>query len=380
MKKFISIASILALSISVVACDTTENETTQPETPVENTENADVTTDEEVTDEEMTEEETDLSGTYVGYSWKGESKGTTLEEAKQKIETTLELDKDGNIVSAKMDFLKMDSEGNWYARNDASGSVEVDFSVDPTVATPGEEYADGSSMFNFDVTDKMSLYAVAVDEDNTVAYGFVDPMNRYLYEMKFEPGYDFANMTVADMTINNGFVPTVRTSTGGIMKPSTWEDISDVSMLKLGGYSYVINMRGDYQGISEETTVEELLILSGVDFVEGVPQPKDAEYAFHSQGGWAGNYNAVAENLVGMNVMDMTSLIDFDVKYADSVNEDNFFGVNTDTVATATKSVQNSYDTISGATVRFSRENTSFQRALVEAGIISEEEVVKGRF
>jgi len=34
----------------------------------------------------------------------------------------------------------------------------------------------------------------------------------------------------------------------------------------------------------------------------------------------------------------------------------------------------------SGATVRISRESTSYQRALVEAGILDESDVVIGRF
>ncbi len=371
MKKFIAITSVLTLTLAITSCASNK------QVQVENETNTDI----EAKTKEETSDEMDLSGTYVGYSWKGESKGVTLEEAVEKIETTLVLEKDGTIVDVKMNFFKRDNEGNWYARNDNTGSVDVDFTVEPTIATPGEEYVAGESMFTFDLTDKMSVYAIAVDEDNTVAYGFVDPMNRYLYEMKFEPGFDFANTTIGDMTINNGFIPTVRVSSGGMMKPQTWDDISDVSMLNLGKYSYVINIRGDYKGISNATTVEELLTLSGVDFIEGVPQPKEAEHLYHSNGGWVGNYISVSKALAGKNATELTSLIDYSKgKLKESVNEDNFFGINTDTVASATKSVQNSYDTIAGATVRFSRENTSYQRALVEAGIITEEDVIKGRF
>jgi hypothetical protein len=49
------------------------------------------------------------------------------------------------------------------------------------------------------------------------------------------------------------------------------------------------------------------------------------------------------------------------------VNENNEFGVDVQTGATRT--IQNSTDGISGATVRMSRESTSYQRALVDAGI-----------
>ncbi len=370
MKKFITISTALALTLSMVACAKDEP---QPEVPAEVENNG--------TTDGTEEDSVDLSGVYTGYSWRGESKGTTLEEANQKVETILELDKDGNIVAADMNFLKLDKEGNWYERNDTSGSVTVDFGVEPTIATPGEEYAKGDSMFAFDVTDMMSIYATAVDTDGTVAYGFVDPINRYLYEAKFAPDFDFAGTTVADLTINNGFVPTTRTSTGGMIKPTAWDEYLDTNMLGMNDYSYVVNMRGDYRGITTETTVEELLTLSGVKFVDGMAQPKEATYDFHSNGGWNGNYEAFAESVTGKNAMELTSLINYTgSRYADSVNEENFFGINTDTVASATKTAQDSYDTIAGATVRFSRENTSYQRALVEAGIISEEDVIKGRF
>ncbi len=46
---------------------------------------------------------------------------------------------------------------------------------------------------------------------------------------------------------------------------------------------------------------------------------------------------------------------------------------NNDLYAGATRTVQDSCDGISGATVRMAREATSYQRALAEAGIIEEE-------
>jgi len=51
-----------------------------------------------------------------------------------------------------------------------------------------------------------------------------------------------------------------------------------------------------------------------------------------------------------------------------------------DTVTGATKTVQDSVDTISGATVRMSRESGAYQRALVDAGILEEKDVIKGRY
>ncbi len=73
------------------------------------------------------------------------------------------------------------------------------------------------------------------------------------------------------------------------------------------------------------------------------------------------------------------ALVDWSIdRYAGAVNEDNVFGV--DVESGATRTVQDSIDGISGATVRMSREATSYQRALVDASILSEEDVVIGRF
>ncbi len=371
MKRFINITSLVALTFTIASCSTddttTNNKTTQN--------NMNQTGETAETDKSTK----NLAGTYIGYSWAKESEGVPLEESNKKIETTLELDENGTILDLNMDFLVQNDEGDWHKRNDTSGNIEVDFSVDPTISTPGKNYEAGNSMFTFNLKEMMSVYAVAVDEDNTVAYTYVNPINRYSYEAKFEPNFDFGAYTVGEMTINNGLIPTTRHSAEGRMKPESWDNISDVSMLDLDDYSYVMNIRGDYQGISNDTTIEELLILSGVQFVDGIPQPMDVTYNYHSNGGWVGNYHAVAQTLIGKNATELTTLIDYD-KYADSVNENNFFGINTDTVSTATKSIQDSHDTISGATVRFSRENTSYQRALVDAGIINEKDVIKGRF
>ncbi|WP_201756919.1 hypothetical protein [Isachenkonia alkalipeptolytica] len=74
---------------------------------------------------------------------------------------------------------------------------------------------------------------------------------------------------------------------------------------------------------------------------------------------------------------EFTSLVDWS-EYEDSIYDENQFGV--DVESGATRTIQNSIDTISGATLRISQEATSFQRALVSAGILEEEEVVIGRF
>ncbi len=96
-------------------------------------------------------------------------------------------------------------------------------------------------------------------------------------------------------------------------------------------------------------------------------------------GGWNGNLNAIAENLIGVDATGKTSLIDWSIsRFGDAIDDQNRFGV--DVPSGATRTVQDSIDTISGATVRVSREATSYQRALVAAGIIDESDVVIGRF
>jgi hypothetical protein len=145
-------------------------------------------------------------------------------------------------------------------------------------------------------------------------------------------------------------------------------------------------LRGVFKGISNDTTIQELLELADVSFINGKPQQMEAHYGYHSMGGWYGNYQQIARTMVDRNVRDVSGLAKFEGKaykggdYALSINEDNFFGINTDVVSGATTTIQNSYDTISGATVRISREHTSFQRALVAAGVMKEEDVIKGRF
>ncbi len=343
-----------------------------------------IPSDEVNTEVVATNDTVDYSGVHVGYSWRGENSGTSFEDSNQRIKTTLTLDENGVILDAEIDFLKKSGD-EWIKRDDSSADVTVDFNVEPTVATLGDEKTDGASMFDIKTNDKMSLYVIAVDEDGTVAYGFVDPITRYFYEAKFEAGYNF-DTKIGDASIGDTFIPTVLTSTSGYVKPKDWAEVNGQSLFDIDKYSYVTTKRGVYEGLTNESTVRELLEKSGAVFVDGQPQQLEATHGFHSAGGWTGNYEAIAEYLIGKNATEITTLASFDdVSYAgnsyrDSINEDNFFGYNTDTVTTATRTLQDSWDAVSGATVRISREITSYQRALVEAGILSEEDVIKGRF
>ncbi len=316
-------------------------------------------------------------GTYRGVYWKGHSKGLSLEEAKQKIETVLTLEKDGTISDAKIDFWVLKNE-RWVARNNPEAEVSVDFSVDPVAATPGSNYKKGISMFHIKVNDMMGFYAVAVAEDGTVAFTITDACIRYQMEAKLKPGFNF-NSKFGDMKINKVLVPTVRTSKSGLLKPEDWSELEGENLYTLHKYNNVIKERGILKGIDENSTVLEMLTALGVEFKDGVPEKMDVRHGFHSNGGWKGNYDAIAEYLIGKNATEVKSLIDWShQKYSRAVNENNYFGI--DIPAGATKSVQDSSDGIAGATIRMSRENTSYMYALVEAGILKEEEVIKGRF
>jgi len=144
-------------------------------------------------------------------------------------------------------------------------------------------------------------------------------------------------------------------------------------------WSHVVNDVGVLQDISGSSSVEEFLRALGVSFEGGEPQAMEVTYGHFGLGGWTGNYNAIESHLEGRNATEVTSLIDWDQdQYAAAVNEDNQFGV--DVPSSATRTVQNSTDGISGATVRVSRESTSYQRALVAAGILEPDEVIIGRF
>jgi hypothetical protein len=350
MKKIMVLAIVLMMALSLVACSST-----------------------------------DYSGTYTGYSWKGESKGVSLEDAVQKIETKITMDKDGIITDVNMSFLKLKDE-KWIKRNNPETTVSFDTSVTPSQAIlGGEKVESGQSMFKIKTNDKMSLYVVGVDENGIVSYGIVDPITRYLLEVKLDSEFDYSTK-VSELKINEHFIPTVLTSTSGLMKPKSLDELNGMSIFDISIYSHVINLRGIYETVTEETTVEDFLALSGVNFIDGIPQALEASYGFHSAGGWNGNYESIAEFMIGKDATELKGLTMYagenhdGESYKLGINEDNFFGINLDSVSGATKTIQKSYDTIAGATVRISRENTSFQRALVEAGIITEEDVIKGRF
>lgn len=321
----------------------------------------------------------DYSGTYIGYAWGDEVKGVALKDAKKKIQTILELDKDGTIIDASvLSFKKVD--GYWVLRQSGNARISVDFNVEPTKAIPGDPKGKGKSMFKATTgaEDLMSLYAAAVNEDGTVAALIVEPNTRYVFEMKFKPGFDF-NTAVGKVTIDSGLlVPTTYTE-DGLLKVKDWSELNGKSIFKFNQFSYALNIRGPLTGIDDNSTVQQLLEKMGVVFKDAKPVPMAVKYGYTGAGGWAGNYKAIEEYLKGKNALTLTSLVDWSIeKYKKGINATNFFGV--DVVAGATKTVQNSYDTISGATVRMSRESSSYQRALVKAGILKESDVIKGRY
>ena len=323
-------------------------------------------------------EEVSLAGSNIGYSWRGEVDGVEFADATQYIETILELDEDGVITDAKMRFYVL-SDGFWTTRQSGNAYVSVDFTVVPTQSTPGENYAPGDSMFTVYTADMMSFYAVAVSPDNVTAIVIVCPVTRYMYEIRLTPDTDFS-MPMGEVTIGSGMlVPTVRTSGSGLVRPADWDALANNNIFNIDRWSHVINDSGVFAGIDEDSSLIEFLEAMGVEFAGGIPQPLDVKYGYFGLGGWKGNYDAIEEYLIGKNATELTSLIDWSLPYyAGAINEQNQFGI--DVASGATRTVQNSYDGISGATVRMSREGTSYQRALVDAGIITEDEVIIGRF
>lgn len=320
-----------------------------------------------------------FDGYHVGYSWSGEARGTTLEEAGAFIETILKLDEDANILDATMRYWQR-ADGFWTTRQAGNAQVQVDFSVTPTAATLGSDYVAGDSMFSIHTVNVMSLWAVAVDSDGTVAATIVEPLTRYRFEFKFPADFNFGSR-LDTLTIGSGrAVPVQRTAGGAFVAPGSWDELAGDHIFNLHYYSHVLTDMGPFAGMRGSTQVRALLEAMGVEFDgNGVPQPKAPAYGYFGIGGWAGNYNAIADYLIGQNARSLTSLVNWEVdRYRAGINDQNQFGV--DTTSGATRTVQNSVDGIAGATVRMSRESTSYQRALVNAGILSEDDVIIGRF
>jgi hypothetical protein len=320
-----------------------------------------------------------LAGTYVGYFWRGEVDGVPFEETDQYIETILTLDDGGTIVNAKINsFVLVD--GYWTMRQSGNATVVVDYSVDPVPAVPGTNYEPGISMFTICTVDKMSFYTVGVNESGIAALAIVDPITRYQFEMKFPEGFDY-DRTMGEFPISSRYnVPTIRTSASGYLRPESWDEVDERTIFDVDpAWSHVVNSYGILKGIDHQSTVRAFLEALGVEFDGDAPSPMENTYGYFGNGGWHGNARAIEASLIGQNATEKTSLVDWSIsRYAGAINEQNQFGV--DVTTGATRTVQDSIDGISGATVRMSREATSYQRALVEAGILEEEDVIIGRF
>ncbi|MDO9630003.1 MAG: hypothetical protein Q7I99_08895 [Acholeplasmataceae bacterium] len=324
------------------------------------------------------EEVVDYSGVYEGYSWKGENLGVSFDDATEYIKTTLYIAKDGTIVDAAMDF-KILKSGVWESRLVTEATAVINYNQDPIAATPGANYAHGTSMFTITTGDFMSFYAIGVSAEGTVALLMVDPITRYQFEIKLPANFDF-NQPVSTLTIGSGLlVPTRRTAGGGFIAPTSWETLADKHFFNMSYWSHVTTSTGVLEGITASSTVKQMLEKFGVVFSGTTPQEMSSKTGFTGLGGWAGNYGAIREYLVGKNALNVLSLVDWtEEKYVGSINSSNQFGV--DVVAGATRTAQNSIDTYAGATVRLSRESESYQKALVAAGILLIEDVIIGRF
>ncbi|MCK5197074.1 MAG: hypothetical protein KAR21_01910, partial [Spirochaetales bacterium] len=274
-------------------------------------------------------EEKSFAGTYIGYSWKAESKGTTLEDASQKIQTILTLDDSGVITDASILFWKL-SGGSWYSRQDSTARVSVNLDINPVAATPGKDYKKGTSMFKIDTHDLMSLYSVSVGADGTTALLIVEPVTRYQFEIKLLPGYNYAT-AISEVPIDGtsgGFIPTVRASSSGLMKPASWSELSGMNIFSVSFFDHVMMDDGPFKGLNESSTIQELLEAAGVTFKSGKPEELGLVYGRHSAGGWQGNYENIEEFLIGKNAADLTSLVDWSKeKWAKAINDENFFGV-----------------------------------------------------
>lgn len=321
---------------------------------------------------------TGFDGYHVGYSWSGEARGTPLEDAGAYIETILKLDEDANILDARVRYWQR-VDGFWTTRQAGNAVISVDFSVTPTAATLGSEYRAGQSMFSIYTVSAMSLWAVAVDDAGTVAATIVEPLTRYRFEMRFPGNFDFRTQ-MSELTLGSGLVvPTVRTAGGAFLAPESWDELANRTLFDFHYYSHVLNNVGVFSGIDDRSSVRNFLEAMGVEFAGERPVAMAPAYGYFGIGGWRGNYEAIERYLIGRNVRSVTSLVDWaPERFSSAINDQNQFGV--DVPSGATRTAQNSVDGIARATVRMSRESTSYQRALVDAGILSESDVIVGRF
>ena len=317
-------------------------------------------------------------GQYIGYSWSGEAGGAPLEKAGSYIETMLEIDGEGIIRDARVLYWQR-VDGYWTTRQSGNALVGVDFSVTPTAATVGSAYRPGSSMFSIYTVNLMSLYAAAVSPGGVAAVTLVEPLTRYRFEYRFPNGFDYGR-PMKDLTLGSGLaVPTVRTAGGAWLAPSSWDELADKHVFDFHAFSHVLTDEGVFEGLTGESSVRELLERMGATFTGGRPNAMSPVYGYFGIGGWKGNYEAIAAYLIGRKSRELTSLVDWTAdRYAGAINDQRHFGV--DVTSGATRTAQNSFDGIAGATVRMARESTSYQRALVRAGIITENDVIIGRF
>ncbi|OHD20208.1 MAG: hypothetical protein A2Y38_03725 [Spirochaetes bacterium GWB1_59_5] len=317
------------------------------------------------------------AGTYTGYAWRGESKGIPFKDATGYIVCKLTLDDNGLIKAARLNVLTMHGD-RWVERSNPESMVTIDYDITPTAATVGEKKSNGASMFTILTTDEMGFYAAGVSEKGVGALAIVDAVLRFQFEFKFPAGFDYS-AKFGTLTIGAGAIPTKATE-DGLVKVTDWNTFKGKTILNVNMYNHVITKYGIFKGLSNNSTIREFMERTGVKFDSmGRPLPTAPVWGFHSNGGWYGNYTAIANYLVGKNAKQLSSLVDWSVeKWKKSINANNFFGV--DTVSGATKTVQNSFDAIAGATVRMSRESGAYQRALVDAGILQEKDVIKGRY
>lgn len=315
--------------------------------------------------------------TYTGFAWRGENKGIVQKDATGYIVAKLTIDDKGIIKSARFNVLTMQGN-NWVERSNPAAMVTINYGATPTAAVLGDKKANGVSMFTILVTDKMGFYAAGVNDKRVGALLIVDPILRYQFEFKFPPNFDYKSKFGA-LTIGAGAIPTTFTE-DGLLKVKTWEDYKGKTILNVSPFSHVITSYGVFKGLSGDSTVREFMERAGVKFDKsGKPLATAPVWGFHSNGGWSGNYLAIGAYLVGKDATKLNSLVDWSVdRWRKGINEKNQFGV--DTVSGATKTAQDSVDTISGATVRMCRESEAYQRALVDAGILQEKDVIIGRY
>ncbi len=289
--------------------------------------------------------ETSYKGIYHGVSYRDEA------TRRDRVEVVMELDKDSTILSVDFNFFN----GNDRLRD--TDYISAEFVPETDAAT---------SAFDIDANDMMSTWAAHYD-GTSFHVAIMSAWHRIMVETTFDLTDATAKIDTLTWTGNS-------THYGSLKNGATAGDVAVFTTPTEGQISHpfverwsVASRQGIFKDMNGNTTVEAL---AKALFGGTLPTEEKTEAGFHSNGGWAGNYLAMSEYLKGKKASEYTSL----------THGIEVPGKSEDDIKTASTNIIDSSNMIAGATMRTSRENQAYQKALVAAGILKEDDVFEAKW